>query len=300
MPVLRLCRSENEGEANISVKTAGRGNPRVPENRRNGKTKATKPTPMKTQKELHEILDFIAEYATYLLGSGVHTSRVIRNSQRIGASQGVDIQLSSFQKSTILTARDETSGEVVTRVVRIPALPVSFERNSDLSALSWDALDERLPLEEIRRRFGGLTAKPRIDPIFVLLTVGLANASFCRLFGGDWTAVGIVFTATLVGFAAKQRMQAHGVNHYLVFIVAAFMASLCASAALRFDCTAQTALATSPLFLVPGVPLINGVIDIVEGHILIGFSRLINALLLIVCIAVGLSATLLMVKNSLL
>lgn len=255
---------------------------------------------MKTQKELHEILDFIAEYATYLLGSGVHTSRVIRNSQRIGASQGVDIQLSSFQKSTILTARDETSGEVVTRVVRIPALPVSFERNSDLSALSWDALDERLPLEEIRRRFGGLTAKPRIDPIFVLLTVGLANASFCRLFGGDWTAVGIVFTATLVGFAAKQRMQAHGVNHYLVFIVAAFMASLCASAALRFDCTAQTALATSPLFLVPGVPLINGVIDIVEGHILIGFSRLINALLLIVCIAVGLSTTLLMVKNSLL
>ena len=134
----------------------------------------------------------------------------------------------------------------------------------------------------------------------MLLPVGLANASFCRLFGGDWTAVGIVFTATLVGFAAKQRMQAHGVNHYLVFIVAAFMASLCASAALRFDCTAQTALATSPLFLVPGVPLINGVIDIVEGHILIGFSRLINALLLIVCIAVGLSATLLMVKNSLL
>ena len=50
----------------------------------------------------------------------------------------------------------------------------------------------------------------------------------------------------------------------------------------------------------PGVPLINGVIDIVEGHILIGFSRLINALLLIVCIAVGLSATLMIVKNSLL
>ena len=59
---------------------------------------------MKTRQELTEILDFIAEYATYLLGSGVHTSRVIRNSQRIGASQGVDLQLSSFQKSTIITA----------------------------------------------------------------------------------------------------------------------------------------------------------------------------------------------------
>ena len=58
---------------------------------------------MKTRQELTEILDFIADYATYLLASGVHTSRVIRNSQRIGQSQGVDIQLSSFQKSTILT-----------------------------------------------------------------------------------------------------------------------------------------------------------------------------------------------------
>ena len=115
-----------------------------------------------------------------------------------------------------------------------------------------------------------------------------------------WIAMSIVFTSTLVGFAAKQRMQAHGVNHFLIFIISAFMASLCASAALRFDCSAETALATSVLFLVPGVPLINGVIDIVEGHILIGCSRLINALLLIICIAIGLSATLLMVKDGLL
>ena len=44
----------------------------------------------------------------------------------------------------------------------------------------------------------------------------------------------------------------------------------------------------------------DGVIDIVEGHVLIGVSRLVNAMLLIVCIAVGLSATLLMIKDSLL
>lgn len=112
--------------------------------------------------------------------------------------------------------------------------------------------------------------------------------------------MGIVFTSTLVGFSTRQWMQAHAVNHFLVFILSAFLASLCASSALGFDCTAEVAIATSPLFLVPGVPLINGVIDIVEGHILIGCSRLINALLLIVCIAVGLSATLMIVKNSLL
>ena len=273
---------------------------------------------MKTQQELCDILGFIAEYATGQIGSGVHTSRAVRNSRRIGEALGVDVQLSSFQKSTILTVLDTVSGESATRVVAIPSLPISFERNSDLSALSWDALDEGLSLDEIRSRYRTLVDKPRMDPIFTLVVVGLANASFCKLFGGDWTAVGIVFTATLVGivftatlvgivftatlvgFAVKQRMQAHAVNHFLVFACSAFVASLCATAALRFDCTAEIALATSPLFLVPGVPLINGVIDIMEGHVLMGVSRLVNALLLIVCIAVGLSATLLMVKDSLL
>ena len=255
---------------------------------------------MKTSTELTQIADFVAEYATYLLGSGVHTSRVIRNSQRIGKSQGIDIQLSAFQKSIVMTAHDDSTGENITRVVGIPALPISFERNSDLSALSWEAVDKQLTLDEVRSRYERLIAKPSIDPIFVLLTVGLANASFCRLFGGDWTAMSIVFTSTLVGFAAKQRMQAHKVNHFIIFILSAFIASLCASAALSFDCTAHICLATSPLFLVPGVPLINGIIDILDGHVLIGFSRLVNAMSLIVCIAVGLSMTLIMVKDSLL
>ena len=255
---------------------------------------------MKTRQELTEILDFIADYATYLLASGVHTSRVIRNSQRIGQSQGVDIQLSSFQKSTILTVRDDATGEAVTRVVKIPALPISFERNSDLSALSWDACDLRLPLAEIRRRYDEIVARPRLDPIFTLILVGLANASFCRLFGGEWCAVGIVFTATLLGFYLKQRMQAKGFNHYVIFIASAFAASMYASVAMIFDTTSEIAIATSVLYLIPGVPLINGVIDIVEGHVLNGIARLTSALMLIVCIAVGLSCTLMIVKNGLL
>ena len=66
-----------------------------------------------------------------------------------------------------------------------------------------------------------------------------------------------------------------------------------------FDTTSEIALATSVLYLVPGVPLINGVIDIVEGYVLTGFARLTEAALLIINIAIGLSFTLLLVKNSL-
>lgn len=86
----------------------------------------------------------------------------------------------------------------------------------------------------------------------------------------------------------------------MIFIASAFVASMYASVALTFDTTSDVAIATSVLFLIPGVPLINGVIDIVEGHILNGIARLTSALMLIVCIAVGLSGTLMIVKSALL
>ena len=256
---------------------------------------------MRTTEELKEITAFIAEYATCLLGSGVHTSRVLRNSSRIGEAFGLRIHMTTLSKTIVLTVFDDSgTGSANTEVLSIPTLPISFEYNSELSALSWEAYDERLPLGEIERRYREIVARPRLDPIFTLVLVGLANASFCRLFGGDWFAVSIVFTATLIGFFLKQGMQVRGFNHYVIFIASAFVASMYASVALTFDTTSDVAIATSVLFLIPGVPLINGVIDIVEGHILNGIARLTSALMLIVCIAVGLSGTLMIVKSALL
>jgi uncharacterized membrane protein YjjP (DUF1212 family) len=255
---------------------------------------------MKGKDELIEIAKFITEYATCLLGSGVHTSRVIRNSKRIGESLGVTIRMTTFHKSVILTAYGDERDHIYTEVVDIPALPVNFEYNSELSSLSWKAYDQRLPLEALREEYARVKARPKMSPGWILLLVGLANASFCRLFGGDWCSTGIVFIATLAGFFTRQQMQRGHVNHFVVFTVSAFVASMCASTTLLFDTTAEIAMATSVLFLIPGVPLINGVIDIVEGHSLTGASRLIQAFLLIICIAVGLSCPLLIFKSSLL
>ena len=250
---------------------------------------------MKTGESLLSIGKFIAEYSAHLMGAGVHTSRVVRNTKRIGEAFGLDVKLSVFHRNIILTIIDKETNEVID----IPAHPISFEHNSELSALSWEAVDNHLSLEELKDKYKKIISAPRIHPLFVLLLVGFANASFCKLFGGDLISMGIVFSATITGFYLKQQMQAKKINHYVVFIVSAFVASLCASTALIFDTTSEIAMATSVLYLVPGVPLINGVIDVVEGYVLTGFARLTEASLLIVSIAIGLSFTLLMVKNSL-
>jgi len=253
-----------------------------------------------SKENLSEVGEFISEYAAYMMGCGVHTSRVVRSAKRIGEAYGYAVKLSVFQKNITLTAFDKDTHEHYNEVADIPVLPISFERNALLSALSWEVYDRHLTLVSLKRKYKHIVSRPFMHPFFVLVMTAFANMSFCRLFGGDWLSMGIVFSATLTGMFLKQQMAGAGINHYIVFILSAFIASLCASMSLIFDTTAEISLATSVLYLVPGVPLINGVIDIVEGYVLAGIARLVQASLLIVCIAIGLSFTLMIFKDNLL
>ncbi len=246
---------------------------------------------------LYEEADFISKYAASLLASGAYVSRVMRSASRIATALGLDIKLVTGYSNVIISIEDEKNKICLTKVVKIPAKPISFETNADLCCLSWKALDNHMSLAEIKEAFDKIMAKPRIDSLFVLFMVGFANASFCRLFGGDFLAMAIVFSSTLAGFSAKQILQKKGVNEYIVFIISAFLASICASSALCFNCTAEIAVAASVLFLVPGVLLINGVLDILDGYAVFGCGRLIGACLLVICIAIGLSISLLIAKG---
>ena len=107
---------------------------------------------MKTSESLLSIGKFIAEYSAHLMGAGVHTSRVVRNSKRLGEAFGLDVKLGVFHKNIILTIIDKETNEACNEVIDIPAHPISFEHNSELSALSWEAVDHHLSLEELKEK----------------------------------------------------------------------------------------------------------------------------------------------------
>lgn len=248
---------------------------------------------------LFKVGDFLAKYASHMMGCGVHTSRMVRCSTRIGERFGCKVNIAAVQRNLILTLSASYSPKQYNKIIPIPGLPISFEHNAHLSALSWETLDEKLSLEEVEKRYEAIVKAPRTHPLFVLIFVGLANASFCRLFGGDFPAMGIVFWATMIGFLCKQELIAQKINHYVAFIISAFVASLYTSISQIFSVNIEIALSTSVLYLVPGVPLINGIIDVLEGYVQTGLSRLLEAFLLIGCIGIGFCITLFLFRDSL-
>lgn len=255
----------------------------------------------KTSVNVLELSAFLLDFSTTLLAVGSQPSRVVRGAQRIGASYGHDVDLVVMAKHVIMTVialDDPTERRTSVRIVRPAAF--NFDMILKLNVLSWNAHDAHLPLEELSARYATVMAAPRFDDRLVLVMVALANASFCRLFGGDFVAVAVVGLATLLAFYLRQRMMRAHMDHRLVFMVVAFVASMLVALAVPHvpTGTPQIALGTSVLFLIPGVPLINAINDVIEGFVLLGFVRTVNASILIICIALGLSATLMLMGVS--
>ena len=61
---------------------------------------------MDTNESLTAISKFIVEYSSRLMAAGVHTSRVVRNSKRIGEALGTEVKMSVLQKRNLI----ETAG----------------------------------------------------------------------------------------------------------------------------------------------------------------------------------------------
>lgn len=244
--------------------------------------------------QLKEVTVFLAEYATTLMAVGAQTSRIQINTTRIAVALGFKINMLIFPKTLSITTQDAECNHSYTYVSRTPELPLNFNINMELSKLSWQAHDENLTLDGLRRRFAAIMKSRRESPWVVLVLVAFANACFCRLFDGNITSMAIVWAATLVGFYIRQQLTRRGMNALAVFVVCAFVSTMIGASDYFFihGGTEDITLGTSMLYLVPGVPLINGMMDIIDHHVLNGIARLANAMLLIICIALGLTLTL--------
>ena len=78
----------------------------------------------------------------------------------------------------------------------------------------------------------------------------------------------------------------------LAFLCASFFSATISAGGHIFEIgsTPEIALGTSVLYLIPGVPYINAVSDMIDRHYLCGFSRFIDALVLTACLSAGLCA----------
>ena len=253
---------------------------------------------------LHEHLKsvclFFADYAAHLLACGATSMRTQRNVTRMADKWEVTANITILPNTVDMCIWDANRSHSYKQTVKIPAKPISFDINTKLSNLSWRVVEDRIgSFEEAREAFEKIVSTTRpVNKWVVLILVMFANASFCRLFGGDFISMGIVALATLVGYYLKIIMLESHYDTRIVFMSCSFISAVIGTAGYVFNIgeTPELALGTSVLYLIPGIPYINSVSDMIDNHHLCAFSRFMNALMLTVSIAIGLTGGFLIMK----
>ncbi|KEQ14082.1 threonine/serine exporter family protein [Endozoicomonas numazuensis] len=236
------------------------------------------------------VSSLLLDIAALLMSSGAHTERVNRNVRRIAYSLGYDIELFFSFAGITLTLSDQESPHLQhTAFRRVTGYAVNLSVVSAISRMSWKASVENWPLVDITQEVERIRSIPHYPRMILLIMISLAGMAFCRLAGGEVPAMLLAGVATAIGFTARNKMLASGHNLALSIAAAAFIASTISGVGLVFHWgeAPELAVATSVLFLIPGVPMINSIIDLMHGHIIVGQARAMQGIVIAFAIAMG-------------
>ncbi len=243
----------------------------------------------KETKMVPEVGSILLDVGAALMSSGASTHRTRLTLERLASGMGFKIELLITQRALMVTVIDKDQELLFSRLKRTSPHRVNFKIVSGISRMSWKVLEGNWTLEQIVVELRRLKKLPNYPQWVELSTVGLAGSAFCHIFGGGIIEMAVTFTATFAGLFVRHLAVRKKFNPYVSVFFAALTASFIAGLAefFNFGTNPEAAFSTAVLFLVPGVPLINSITDMMDGNIQNGLVRMVNGLIIAFAIAMG-------------
>lgn len=245
--------------------------------------------------QLHRRVDLLLHTGKLLVESLADTNRVVRNMKRTAAFLGIaEDKLHINVSFTMLMVNVSDGDYSFTKFQRIESHGVNMTAISAVSKLSWKALENDYTLDQYEQELEEIrTRKRNYTPWQVAIGAGFACGGFCIQFGCDWMAFLYASIAAIIGMRVRAHCNESGLNHYMGIAIAAFVATMIAWASTflpaEWTSTPWHPLLACALFIVPGVPLINFVDDMMDNYIQVGIVRAVNTLLMVSAMAFGIA-----------
>ncbi len=227
-----------------------------------------------------------------LLGSGADTAEVQESMVRFAAAFGCETHLVVTYEALLLTV---VSGEQFRTKIshRVPAMNVNMAAVAAVSNLLGEVEAGRWRLSEAQKELDDVEDRsPVYGRWLIVIALGLTAASLARLFGGDWPTFWVSWLAGSLGMWLRQMLGRRGFNLFFIPFAAALLSGVIGGAAVLLGVSATPALClVAPgMIIVPGVPLVNALQDMIKNHMTVGLARLGLGSLITLAITFGLFA----------
>lgn len=255
----------------------------------------TNNTELTREQLIRHKLDLLLRTGQLLVESAADTNRIMRNMKRTAAFLGLpEEHLHIYVQFNMLMVNLSDNEHSFTKFQRCDKHGINMTTISLISKLSWKAIREDYSIERYAEELEAIASRPRnYTPVQVAIGTGFACGGFCIQFGCDWTAFFYASFAAAIGMYLRGLMLRKGLNNYMGIAVAAFISTVIAWATTYWPSswtdTPLHPLLACALFIVPGVPLINFVDDMLDNYIQVGLTRAINTFLMIVAMSFGIA-----------
>lgn len=243
------------------------------------------------KEELHrrKVMDVAVEAGHILLESGAEIFRVEETIERICRHYGVESENAFVLSNGIFATAGNEREQYYAKVQHIPVSGAKLNRVAAVNQLSREIEEGRYSIDEVKERLACIKEmKGKSKPTQVLASA-VGSATFCYLFGGNLRDSLAAFVA---GFLLYLFVLYLGVPHLSKIIAnIAGSAMVTVVSVLLFELGLgehlNSMIIGSIIPLIPGVSFTNAIRDIADGDYIAGSVRMLDAVLVFLCIAMG-------------
>jgi uncharacterized membrane protein YjjP (DUF1212 family) len=240
---------------------------------------------------LEDRADLVLAVARVQYVNGQSTDQVLASAERFGQSLGLRAEIMARWGELQLKAEDSASGARVISVVAADPTGVAMSRVASTMRIIGDVAAGRLAPTAAKEAIRAASQAPLAPTWLFALAAAAGAVALAVIFGiQHLTAAALIFVSAAAGAVLRRRLARYSTNVFLQPFGAALLAGIIGALAVRYQLSSSLRLvAVCPcMVLVPGPPVLNGALDLVNGRIHLGAARIVFAGLVVMAISTGL------------
>lgn len=241
------------------------------------------------EKEEKEVMETAIMAGHILLENGAEIFRVEETIDRVCRHYGVKSGNAFVLSNGIFTTAGNEREGYFAKVQHIPVGGTHLNRVAAVNQLSREMEEGLYTIKELRAALESIKTMPGKRPITQIFASGVGSAAFCCLFGGDVWDMGAAFLAGLLLYAYVLFVSAPHLSKIVGNIgggaLVTFVCAFCYFGGIGNHLNFMIIGSITPL--IPGVAFTNGIRDIADGDYISGSVRMLDAILVFFCIAIG-------------
>ncbi len=243
---------------------------------------------MQETNETTAVLEVASAAGHILLENGAEISRVEETMERIASHFGVDSGHFFVISNGIFTTGP--SGKYA-NVEFIPIRGIQLSKVVQVNRLSYDIAAGRCSLEQAGKRLEEIRNAPDKPAAEQIAGAAFGAAGFCAVFGGGFADCGAAFVVGALAYCFCLFVSSRFLSKIVGGICNALITTLLCLVSYRagFGDSLSNIIIGAVMPLIPGVPFVNGVRDLANSDYISGLTRLTDAMLGFICIALGVS-----------